>query len=1088
MDELNEIKKRFSEIFEILKNLIKKVYSGIKASFERRIPNPKIRMALILITACFALFFVGGSIAALKQLSGTGNLKDASIIRALFAPTIPVPGKQKDGSFVIADFESEKGLKALELIDAKLELSSQHISRGAKSAKITMYGGKEVSGLRIQHYFTSRKAQSNWTNYDAFNFYIFNSRNESERLILQVKDERENRYKQDIWIPGNNGMDFSIPIQRMAGTINVRAIDQISFFRWEPRLDLDFFMDDIRLVPKGLVEVQKTPKQMEIIVKPRPVKMLDYGFKNRKPVWMAADPRDPANGFVRIPFIVKNETDGFCKLCPAEGGIPFPMGELKTSDEIRMRNAKGEEIPFQPRALGKWPDGSIQWLGIHFETTLAPLYGNGYFMEYGPTVKRVAPEGKLKIEETDDQMVINTGVMQAILSKKEFYLFKDVIIDMNRNETFDADEHIVSDAALTLDFRGEEYRTNLDQQTYKIEIEEKGTQRAVVKASGWFQSEKGNRYCQAIVRYYFYQGKSYVKVSHTLIYTGYPSNTYYEKYKGLKLPENETIQSFGIKIPLQLNEVGSKVLLAQEKTGIQEILKQGEIKLYQALWDAGELVRGEKVPERAEAYQGFVDVSDDLKGVTVAIRNFRENFPKAFRAGKDFLEVDLWPKESGDLDLSTTSNAIGPEDVARGNAFGLAKTHELLFNFHDVTTLKEEVVNIAKSFMKPLLIRTNPYWVDATGALGRLFPAAPQYATEEKMLEKLFDWAARQQRDFKWYGMLNFGDTLSWWRNEDEEQWYGDYGWHPIGRWGWYNCEGVGTHMGALLQFARTGNWKYFEFGRNSARHIMDVDTVHFNTVANDDRLKNILDEEVSQVGSMHRHSGDHWSGRNEESSHTHVSGILLYYYLTGDERAFDVAKEVGEFFLKEPFTYTGHADVAPHRAMANALWGDVLLYHATGDERFKKTADRIIEIYLKGQQSDGSILENYNPLDQTWSGEKHRLYMDSYAVGAFMAYHELTQDEEVKQMFLKMIKFLDVDPAALNGIAYAYFISGDQTFLEMLNKSMNELLANKQESSDSLMDGMIYKKQIYHRPNTYLFSAPYAFEALEAGHEAINS
>src|SRR3989338_3125253 len=112
-----------------------------------------------------------------------------------------------------------------------------------------MVGKKcQGSGFNI---FSSRKAQSNWTNYDAFNFYIFNSRNESERLILQVKDERENRYKQDIWIPGNNGMDFSIPIQRMAGTINVRAIDQISFFRWEPRLDLDFFMDDIRLVPKG---------------------------------------------------------------------------------------------------------------------------------------------------------------------------------------------------------------------------------------------------------------------------------------------------------------------------------------------------------------------------------------------------------------------------------------------------------------------------------------------------------------------------------------------------------------------------------------------------------------------------------------------------------------------------------------------------------------------------------------------------------------------------------------------------------------------------------------------------------------------
>ncbi|MDP3921336.1 MAG: hypothetical protein Q8R76_11085 [Candidatus Omnitrophota bacterium] len=284
--------------------------------------------------------------------------------------------------------------------------------------------------------------------------------------------------------------------------------------------------------------------------------------------------------------------------------------------------------------------------------------------------------------------------------------------------------------------------------------------------------------------------------------------------------------------------------------------------------------------------------------------------------------------------------------------------------FHSPGSPKELTTELAEAFKERLLIRPNPYWVDATGALGRLLPVDPRYERQESLLEQLFGWAIRPPIQNRWYGMLDYGDTLSWHRNQDDDQWYPEYDWHPVGRWGWYNCEGSGTHTGALLQFARSGNWQYFEFGENLARHIMDVDTIHYDTIANDPRLKNLLDKSYSQVGSMHRHNADHWGGRSDEASHTNVWGLILYHYITGDERARDVALEVGEFFLSEPFTYAKHPDVAPARALANTLWGDVLLYELTGEEKFKNGADKIIEVFLKGQQADGSFLENYNPMD----------------------------------------------------------------------------------------------------------------------------
>ncbi|MBI4115657.1 MAG: glycoside hydrolase family 127 protein, partial [Candidatus Omnitrophica bacterium] len=845
------------------------------------------------------------------------------------------------------------------------------------------------------------------------------------------------------------------------------------------REDAVIYLDDVRLIPSpvGATGVATATAQGPF----------DYGFSKRKPFWTVVDP-ELGGEVVRIPFIVKNETQGFCKLCPVEGGIPLPMGEVRESSRIRLRNAQGEDLPFQTRVLTRWPDGSLKWLGLHFQGTLAPGDGVGFFLEYGPTVQTIDFEGRLSVVEDASLIKINTGALEASFEKDKFYLFERVVLDLNSDGVFEPSEEMLKEASLTLQFRGKEFRTDLAKKDYKIEVEEKGTQRVVVKASGWFQSEDGQRYCQAIVRYYFYQGKSYVKVSHTLIYTGYPENKQFDEYKNLKLPENETIDSFGLKLPYPFSENKEEMVVAGQDQAIPTGVQLSDrVRLLQMDWDRGTLTRDSILVPSKSFYAGWLDVSNRSKGITLAIRNFRENFPKAFEAdrSKGEIRVDLWPKDAGELDLSTTEKAVGPDDYGRGNAFGLAKTHDLLFYFHG--PVKGEIPNpgdIAASFMKSMIIRPNPYWIDATGALGRLHPVEQRYATEEKMLERLFDWATRHPRMFRWYGMLNFGDTLTWWREKDEERGYGTFGWHPVGRWGWYNCEGVGLHTGALLQFARSGEWRYFEFGESAARHIMDVDTVHYNTIENDKRLRRILKDKYSKVGAMHRHSADHWSGRTDEASHTNVVGILLYYFLTGDERALDVAKEIGEYFLSEPFTYIGYPHVAPNRAMANALWGDVLLYQVTGDERYKEAADKIVKIFLKGQQQDGSFLENYNPIFHIWSGEKHELYMAGYLVGALISYHELTQDEEVKEMFLRLVRYLAPlpysGPTILHGLAYAYLTTHDPFFIEVSERNLKGLLDHQQFSQDPIMDGLIYEKPIYHRPMAFLSTVPYVFGAFD--------
>lgn len=1080
MKELDKLIKDLKQLGVTLKSLLMALFfkapekgrgrRGTSKKLDSQVLQPNLKMFVICLIAGIGIGMLLG------KNEGNPFEKFFSVGRLIFAKTIHVPGKQPDGAFVFADFEQSEDLKAWAVGGAEIELSPRFAAKGKQSARLHYRGGGQISTVYISDYFESRKGLDDWTAYEFLSYYFYNPRKETERLILQVKDKRGNRYKENIHIPGGQGKVFTTKVERIAGSINVRDIDSLQFFRWEPRQDRELYLDDVKLIPAGHVETPDAVTHKQIIeTADRPVNQVDFGFDHKKASWIINYP-NALGQVVRIPFIVKNETRGSCTACPVEGGVPIPQGELFDENNVHVKNSAHQLIPFHRSVLGKWPDGSIKWLRVSFQADLAPQQGGGYFLEYGPNIKPPVISDKL-YTENHHSLTVNTGPLEVTLSKRRFYLFESVKQDKNADGEFTDDEILIENAPLQLKFNDTLYYAHLDNQSYKAVVESDSPERLVVKAEGWFQSQNNNRFSKLVVRYYFYKGSPRVKVAHTFIYTGYPENTYYDKYKGLNLPDNEMIQSMEIVLPFRnFGDEATRVTLGTHESAPVQFMTSAKMDLKQLSWSEF-LLDNDKKPLAIQGnLGGWIDVNEAHGGVAVSLRDFRENFPKAYEldAKKHELKIELWPEEAGPLDLSTTSNALGPEARARGSAFGLAKTHELQFYFHTGDSPAAEISHAAESFKEPLIIRTNPYWMEATGVFGALFPVTPKYRSQEKMLDGLFEWANRQPKDFKWYGMLNFGDTLTWWQPEFNS-------WHPIGRWGWYNNEGVGTHTGALMQFVRSGEWKYFEFGGNLSRHIMDIDTVHFNTIAHDSRLKNLLSDEVSQVGSMHRHNGDHWGGRNEESTHTNVIGLLYYYYLTGDERTLDVIHEVGSFFLKEPFTYTDHPDMAAHRALANALWGDVLLYELTGDDKYKHGADRIIEMYLAGQQSDGSFLEFYNPLQQTWGGKKHRLYMEGYLVGALIAYHQLTQDEEVKEMYLSLVDFLGGSAEIIHGNAYAYFITSDARYLDKISRGLDLLVRKRIVSHDSLEDGLIYNKRIYHRPMTFLYTAPYAFGALEA-------
>ncbi len=979
---------------------------------------------------------------------------------------------QKDLS--IADFESPEDFKKFSDSNVDITVSKEYPSSGAYCAKVVFRVSKSPS-FKMEHYFEKDRSIANWGPYGSFLFDIYNPQDEPQRLILQIKDRSGARYKQDITIEPKTKETIEVETAVLRHHISIYNVAQINLFRWEPQSDATFYIDNLRL------ETEKVRQKKSIF---------DPEFVNSKePVYAATDyfyfPQNKwkaeANMY-RFPLRVLNphplKLIGF----PSQGGVPFPKGELKSQNELSIKDKNDREVDYQSRAMATWPDGSIKWLLLNMPATLEPNTGAEYFVTY--PVKRDPKKENRLISESADSVIVDTGKLRFLVNKKSFRLFDKVWVN---------GKEVVSEGNdLTIRFRKDVYKSSNDKD-YQLTIEEDGPYAIGLKAEGWFVNRAGKKFCKFLVRIKAYKDESFVRVYHTFIFTGYPENKQHYLYKGLRLPKNETIEEIAVELRVPEVVQGGILTFAADGKVLQMKNSEDNLRILQLKDDNLIALKAqkEKIGEGSRL-EGWLDLSNGQKGVCAVVRKMWQQFPKGFEVDlkNKLLKIKLWPNEAGNLDLRTTEKTLGPEDVARGSAFGLAKTHELVLYFHDGDYKQSKAREMAQVMQEPPLIMADPSWLADTRAIGAVTDYAEgvnYFQTYEDALERLFDWADRQKKTFKWYGMLDFGDTLSWYRMDAYDKSYDEWGWHPEGRWGWFNCEGVGTHMGALLQFLRTGKYKYFEFGEDLSRHMMDVDTCHFNTIAYDKRLRRIF-QDYSQPGSMHRHSGDHWGGRNEEASHTNLNGILLYYYITGNDRALDVAKEVGEFFLKHPITYFRHPDIAPHRGMANILWGEVALYEATQDERYKKDADFWADMFFQGQNRNGSFNENYNPRDKRWDGDPHLGYMNEYTLPALIDYHKLTGNKAIGETIVRLVHYLakaDEYKPIFAGLAYSYFLTADKKDLEIMEKRLESMLASQRQQDDPLWNGMIYQKLYFERVVEFLYFTPYAFEALLSGQNA---
>ena len=757
-----------------------------------------------------------------------------------------------------------------------------------------------------------------------------------------------------------------------------------------------------------------------------------------------------------VPLTVKEPSGVDRDREPVTFGVPFPEGALDTPEHIKLEDGQGTEIPCQARVLGRWLDGSVKWILLDFQTDVSARGEATFELSYGPEVTRAPVEQGIRIEETEEAIRVDTGALKFDVGVRTFALFQDVTLTEEGKDavTYQGEQglDLILRDAVGVSYYAADQGEGADpwifhwgehvfaeRTPYAACVEEAGPLRTVIRCTGRHRSvtfthaspwaNKEEECFSYVLRIYAYAGKPFVRLFYTFL------NDQEESRFGLR------------EVRLSLPLLGKQYALGLEGGGTLEgeVEEEERIHLLQAGPTAWERHHGTDLPfgyavtqgsngkretlTSGEQAPGWVDLSGGDLGITVGVRKFWQLHPKALRIGPEGLDVALWPSEAGAV------------VVGRGEA----KTHEFFLGFHEDPGDTTEAEHLAQTVETPLLALASPSWYCGSGALGDLSPANPErFPRYERMFQEGLKSIFENREQLAEYGMRDFGDwSYSRYLN------------------GWGNME-YDLPYTLLLQFARTGDRRYYDLAEEAAWHFADTDVMHDHV-------------DPCFIGAPHGHASDHNASSNNtkppslvgvdnyeggnDLGHTFLEGLVEYHFFSGHIRPMEAAREIGDFCVRAAArTVFKERQSRQMGWTLNSLMG---IYRATGEERYMHGARPLLYQLLEWQDEEQGIWPhpiNYCPHTPKCQGSKP--FHVSMIVEGLRACHELTGMEELKGSILKAADWMvnvawikdkgqgrcisivsGTDTMELDSLGYAYLLSEDRKYLELGLKCLHAAL-----------------------------------------------
>ena len=440
--------------------------------------------------------------------------------------------------------------------------------------------------------------------------------------------------------------------------------------------------------------------------------------------------------------------------------------------------------------------------------------------------------------------------------------------------------------------------------------------------------------------------------------------------------------------------------------------------------------------------RGYGRVGD----VEVEVADFWQQYPKSLRTSAEGIEIGLCPS------IGESDYRVDEEEeyklyfYLRDGMYrfreGMSKTHTMYVG---------EGVGDGVS---PLSAQASVEWNCESGAFGEITPGTNgRFSEYEEKAVQVFGEYLEDRDSGRDYGMLNYGDYFA-------------------GNRTWGNTE-YDTGFVAFLQWARSGDLKYFEEACRASIHHRDVDTCHVSS--DPGRIGGVYRHSIGHVGEYYSYEDraapavtldDEGFKKRSQSggvpwgtftvSHTWIDGFLLHYFLTGDRRSFKTAVEVADRYGGE---HTRNYDFTNCR---NNGWHLILtmeMYRATGDPFYLNAAHIIVERTLDRQTKEGAWKRMLAFGHCTCEHPPRHMGNAGFMVGILLVglkfHHQATGDPRVADSIIRGAGWL-VDVLwkgngfqyttcpnsglksedmgqMITGLCYAWRISGDERIREVL-------------------------------------------------------
>ncbi len=614
-----------------------------------------------------------------------------------------------------------------------------------------------------------------------------------------------------------------------------------------------------------------------------------------------APPTAPAGTATReqLPLTVENPYAFDIAQSPITSGVPFAEGELGDAEHVRLLDSEGQEVAVQPVVAARWRSGSIKWLRCSFLASVPASAAAEYVLEYGTEVSPAPVPTPLTSEADGDAITVDTGAVTAVF---------DAGLSGFPTEIRLGDTAVPLSASIT---SGDGTVHTSGGAADLIEIEEAGPVRVIVKTTGHHVNADGEPFMAYTNRFVFYAGLPMVRVYYTW---------------GNDVAESEFTDFNAISLNVPLTGSSWTVGLGEG----EEASGQDELALSQLRDDAFTLTSGEN-GSRAD---GWIDVSDGEWGLTTAVRDFWQLYPKGFRVTSDGLAVDLCPDfPEGTYDDCSKLDEIKLYFYLMGGKYkirrGMQKQHEIMLYLHE-GDLEDASRQAAAVFQEPLIATCEPERYCGTGVFGDVLPATtgrwPEY---EEVCENVLTNYVKHQQNTRGYGMLNFGDQ---------------FGERKVN---WANGE-YDHHHAFLMQFARTADRRWYFLGEKAGRHAIDVDTCHHGP-----KSGGVWVHAMGHVGNYFTegYDGGGIPGGGFTVSHTWTEGFYDWYVLSGDPTGAENAALVADHF---DGAYLNSYDWGNCRTNGWHLLLTMAAYRATNDPYYLNAARIIIERTLERQTPGG--------------------------------------------------------------------------------------------------------------------------------------